>query len=142
MQHIDLGWIHSVEELMKDYTEKTDGSYIQTKESLVVWNYKDCDIEFGNAQAAELQGHIQNVFRNWPLEVVSGYGFLEVKPSKMKKVSILIVTQKQRRLLKEIFERMNAKKSQVDFVLYIGTDSTNEECFKFLRSPKIPYFKH
>ena len=49
IEDIDLGWIHSVEELMKDYTEKTDGSYIQTKESMVVWNYKDCDMEFGNA---------------------------------------------------------------------------------------------
>ena len=78
---------------MKDYTEKTDGSYIQVKESLVVWNYKDCDQEFGNAQAKELQVHIKNVFRHWPIDVASGHGFLEVKPNKMKKVSFINLDQ-------------------------------------------------
>lgn len=33
---------------MQSYTEKTDGAYIEEKESMIAWNYHDTDPEFGN----------------------------------------------------------------------------------------------
>jgi trehalose-6-phosphatase len=33
---------------MQSYTEKTDGAFIEEKESMIVWNYKGTDPEFGN----------------------------------------------------------------------------------------------
>lgn len=33
------------------YTESTDGSYIESKESALVWHYKDADPDFGSWQA-------------------------------------------------------------------------------------------
>ena len=41
-------WIESVKDIMQSYTEKTDGAFIEEKESMIVWNYKDTDPEFGN----------------------------------------------------------------------------------------------
>ena len=47
-------WIESVRDIMKSYTEKTDSTSIEEKESSIVWNYKDSDPELGKWQAKEL----------------------------------------------------------------------------------------
>jgi len=36
---------------MQVYTESTDGSYLDVKESALVWHYKDADPDFGRWQA-------------------------------------------------------------------------------------------
>ncbi len=41
-------WIESVKDIMQSYTEKTDGAFIEEKEAMIVWNYRDTDPEFGN----------------------------------------------------------------------------------------------
>ena len=47
---------------MKNYTAKTEGSYIEDRESMIIWNFKDSDPEFGNWQAKELTTHIEALF--------------------------------------------------------------------------------
>lgn len=47
-------WIESVRDIMKSFSEKTDGACIEEKESFIVWNYKDSDQELGKWQAKEL----------------------------------------------------------------------------------------
>jgi hypothetical protein len=37
--------------VMQVYTESTDGSYLDVKESALVWHYKDADPDFGRWQA-------------------------------------------------------------------------------------------
>ena len=54
MEVEDFEWIHQVRLLMIAYKEKTDGSYIEEKESSIIWNYKNTDLEFGQMQAKEL----------------------------------------------------------------------------------------
>lgn len=71
---------------MQSYTEKTDGAFIEEKESMIVWNYKDTDPEFGNWQAKELTSHLEHVFCNLPIEVVHGKKNLAVIPDQLKKV--------------------------------------------------------
>lgn len=79
-------WIESVKEIMQSYTEKTDVAFIEEKESMIVWNYKDSDPEFGNWQAKELTSHLEHVFCNLPIEIVQGKRCLEVVPNQLKKV--------------------------------------------------------
>jgi hypothetical protein len=43
------------------YTERTDGSYIEDKESAVVWHFEAADPEYGRMQAAELAKYLDNV---------------------------------------------------------------------------------
>lgn len=103
---------------MQSYTEKTDGAYIEEKESMIVWNYKDTDPEFGNWQAKELSSHLEHVFCNLPIEIAHGKKCLEVIPNQLKK----------QKLVKLLLESI-AKKFPIDFILYIGDDNGNEPVF-------------
>lgn len=68
------------EPVMKLYTEATDGSSIETKESALVWKYRDADSGFGFAQAKEMLDHLEGVLANEPVAVKSGQFIVEVKP--------------------------------------------------------------
>lgn len=65
---------------MKLYTEATDGSYIETKESALVWHHLDADPDFGSCQAMEMLDHLENVLANEPVVVKKGQHIVEVKP--------------------------------------------------------------
>lgn len=65
---------------MQLYTETTDGSTIETKESALVWNYQYADPDFGFCQAKELLDHLESVLANEPVSVKSGQHIVEVKP--------------------------------------------------------------
>lgn len=72
--------MHVAEPVMKLYTEATDGSSIEVKESALVWQYRDADLSFGSAQAKEMLDHLENVLANEPVSVKSGQFIVEVKP--------------------------------------------------------------
>lgn len=65
---------------MKLYTEATDGSSIETKESALVWHHQDADPGFGSSQAKEMLDHLESVLANEPVAVKSGQHIVEVKP--------------------------------------------------------------
>jgi hypothetical protein len=65
---------------MKLYTESTDGSSIETKESALVWHHRDADPGFGSSQAKELLDHLESVLANEPVAAKSGQYIVEVKP--------------------------------------------------------------
>lgn len=79
-QNIDFGWMQIAEPVMKLYTESTDGSSVETKESALVWHHQDADPGFGSAQAKELLDHLESVLANEPVSVKSGQFIIEVKP--------------------------------------------------------------
>ena len=76
----DFYWKQIAEPVMKLYTETTDGSTIETKESGLVWNYQYADPDFGSCQAKELLDHLESVLANEPVTVKSGQNIVEVKP--------------------------------------------------------------
>ncbi len=43
LKQTDFSWIENVRDMMRQYSEKTDGAFIEQKESMIVWNYKDTD---------------------------------------------------------------------------------------------------
>lgn len=65
---------------MQLYTEATDGSSIETRESALVWHYQYADRDFGSCQAKELLDHLESVLTNEPVLVKSGQHIVEVKP--------------------------------------------------------------
>lgn len=80
--------------VMKLYTEATDGSSIETKESALVWQYRDADPGFGFAQAKEMLDHLESVLANEPVAVKSGQFIVEVKPqarSSQSRFSIFVL---------------------------------------------------
>lgn len=76
----DFDWKQIAEPVMQLYTETTDGSTIETKESALVWNYLYADPDFGSCQAKELLDHLESVLANEPVSVKSGQHIVEVKP--------------------------------------------------------------
>lgn len=75
--------------------------------------------------AKELLGQIKHLIgQNAPVEIVQGNGFLEVKPVQLKKSTLLSI------FLKELAEQMY---SRVDFLLYIGADTSDEPVFEQLK---------
>ena len=65
---------------MKTYTETTDGSTIEDKETAIVWSYEDADPDFGSCQAKELHDHLESVLSNEPVSVKADVNHVEVKP--------------------------------------------------------------
>ncbi|KAK1412353.1 hypothetical protein QVD17_33536 [Tagetes erecta] len=118
----DFGWMQMAEPVMKLYTESTDGSSIETKESALVWQYRDADPGFGFAQAKEMLDHLESVLANEPVAVKSGQYIVEVKPQEASKG---LVAEK-------IFTSMAEKGKQADFVLCIGDDRSDEDMFEII----------
>jgi trehalose 6-phosphate synthase/phosphatase len=76
----DCSWKQIAEPVMKLYTETTDGSTIDDKETALVWCYEDADHDFGSCQAKELLSHLDSVLANEPVSVKAGLNSVEVKP--------------------------------------------------------------
>lgn len=79
-----------MEPVMKLYTETTDGSTIEEKETAIVWSYQDADPDFGTCQAKELLDHLESVLVNEPVSVKRGRHIVEVKPQVDLLVSYLV----------------------------------------------------
>ncbi|XP_028078806.1 alpha,alpha-trehalose-phosphate synthase [UDP-forming] 6 isoform X2 [Camellia sinensis] len=77
---VDCSWKQIAEPVMKLYTETTDGSTIEDRETALVWCYEDADPDFGSCQAKELLDHLESVLTNEPVTVKSGQNIVEVKP--------------------------------------------------------------
>lgn len=77
---MDFEWKKAVEPVMAHYTEATDGSFIETKESALVWHHQEADPHFGSCQEKELRDHLENVLANEPVVVKRGQHIVEVKP--------------------------------------------------------------
>ncbi|KAL4199554.1 hypothetical protein AMTRI_Chr03g145530 [Amborella trichopoda] len=115
----DFEWKTIAEPVMQLYTETTDGSTIETKESALVWHYQYADPDFGSCQAKELLDHLESVLTNEPVSVKSGQHIVEVKPQGVNKGLVadrLLLTMLQKGMLP-------------DFVLCIGDDRSDEDMF-------------
>lgn len=77
---VECSWKQIAEPVMKLYTETTDGSVIEDKDTAMVWSYEDSDPDFGSCQAKELLDHLESVLSNEPVTVKSGQNIVEVKP--------------------------------------------------------------
>ncbi|PHT34141.1 putative alpha,alpha-trehalose-phosphate synthase [UDP-forming] 9 [Capsicum baccatum] len=120
----DLEWKPIVEPVMKLYTEATDGSYIEPKESALVWHHHDADPDFGSCQAKELLDHLENVLANEPAVVKRGQHIVEVKPQGVTKG---LVAQK-------VLSIMVDNGKPPDFVMCIGDDRSDEDMFESILS--------
>eukprot|EP01138_Halocafeteria_seosinensis_P014969 gb/GECG01015281.1/.p1 GENE.gb/GECG01015281.1/~~gb/GECG01015281.1/.p1 ORF type:complete len:1335 (+),score=160.38 gb/GECG01015281.1/:1-4005(+) len=84
-EHFDYSWQGLAYTIMESYTARTNGTYISTKGSAMVWHFADADSEFGLMQAKELQDHLNSVLKNFPIEVVMGIMYVEVRPKGVNK---------------------------------------------------------
>ncbi|XP_043715914.1 alpha,alpha-trehalose-phosphate synthase [UDP-forming] 5-like [Telopea speciosissima] len=121
---VDFDWKHIAEPVMQQYTEATDGSGIETKESALVWHYQYADPDFGSCQAKELLHHLESVLANEPVSVKSGQHIVEVKPQGVSKGIVAA----------HLLATMQLKGMLPDFVLCIGDDRSDEDMFEVITS--------
>lgn len=116
----DFSWKDVAEPVMQLYTETTDGSYIEHKESALVWHHQEADLDFGSWQAKELLDHLESVLANEPVTVKSGQYIVEVKPQGVSKGVIA----------EKLLSSMVSQGVAPDFVLCCGDDRSDEDMFE------------
>ncbi|KAG0218852.1 threalose-6-phosphate phosphatase [Mortierella sp. GBA43] len=118
-ESLDMGWKNDVVEIFTYYTERTQGSFIEHKQSSLTWHYRLADPEFGAFQAKECQNHLENaVLSKLPVEILVGKKNLEVRPTIVNKG--------------EIVKRLLGQHPDVEFVMCAGDDKTDEDMFRAL----------
>ncbi|XP_051187465.1 alpha,alpha-trehalose-phosphate synthase [UDP-forming] 6 [Lolium perenne] len=118
----DSSWKQIVEPVMRTYTETTDGSTIEDKETAIVWCYEDADPDFGSCQAKELHDHLESVLSNEPVSVKADVNHVEVKPQGVNKGLVA----------KRLLSAMQERGALPDFVLCIGDDRSDEDMFEVI----------
>ncbi|XP_010531642.1 PREDICTED: alpha,alpha-trehalose-phosphate synthase [UDP-forming] 6-like [Tarenaya hassleriana] len=118
----DCSWKQIAEPVMQLYTETTDGSTIEDKETALVWSFEDADPDFGSCQAKELLDHLESVLANEPVTVKRGQTFVEVKPQGVNKGLIA----------GRLLSTMQGRGTLPDFVLCIGDDRSDEDMFEVI----------
>ena len=59
-----------IKEVIRHYSDFTEGSFLNAKESMLCWNYKEADPEFGYWQATELKAHLLKYFGYFEIEII------------------------------------------------------------------------
>ncbi|XP_042428161.1 probable alpha,alpha-trehalose-phosphate synthase [UDP-forming] 9 [Zingiber officinale] len=119
---INFKWKNTVELVMKSYTEATDGAYIESKESALVWNHQYADVEFGSCQAKELSNHLQSLLIDAPVLVHRGQNIVEVKPQGVAKGMAV----------EKILKQLSANGKLLDLIICIGDDRSDKNMFRSL----------
>ena len=81
-------WMESVQLVFDYFCERTPRSFVEARETSVVWNYKYADSEFGRLQARDLLQHLwTGPISNSPVDIVQGSKSVEVRPVGISKVT-------------------------------------------------------
>ncbi|XP_010438594.1 PREDICTED: probable alpha,alpha-trehalose-phosphate synthase [UDP-forming] 4 [Camelina sativa] len=113
-EHMNLEWIDGVKHVFKYFTERTPGSYFETSEASLVWNYEHADAEFGKAQARDMLQHLwAGPISNASVDVVRGDQSVEVHAVGVTKGSAM------ERILGDIVHNKSMT-TPIDYVLCIG----------------------
>lgn len=125
----DRTWRSLATTIMEVYTTRTHGSYIEETEMKVLWQYRDADLEFGYSQARELEDHLSNVLRSYPVDILHGGveegGYVEVRPKGVNKGVCSMKVIKN-------FQNV-AQGDKVEFALVLGDDHCDEPMLSVMR---------
>ncbi|KAJ8525337.1 hypothetical protein ON010_g15778 [Phytophthora cinnamomi] len=125
----DMSWKDLVLPTMLMFTDRTPGSYIEDKESSLTWHYGDADPHFGSWQAKDLQIILERQLIGTALEVYQGHMSVSVEHEGCTKTRVLEGILKHLSLPEQI-----SKKSDVDFVLCVCDDVTDDQMFQTLNA--------
>ncbi|KAH3659986.1 hypothetical protein OGAPHI_007191 [Ogataea philodendri] len=138
-ERYEMSWQDDAVELMKHYTERTPGSFVEKKKAAVVWHYRKADPELGMYQAAKCKAELLSRMASLDVEVMSGKANVEVRPSFVNKGEIV------RRLVlnSDPFDGKKRDFNDIpDFIMCLGDDTTDEDMFKVLNSVEQDWMDH
>lgn len=125
-------WIENCVSIITPYTKRYEGSFMDIKESSVVWYYTDCDQELGKSFASVMSSELEGLVKEYNLKIVNGKGFIEVIPLGINKgYFISYILKKQ------------IRKGRIpDFILCIGDDYSDEKMFDYLNRKEVEIKKY
>jgi len=118
----DLSWKDMALELMTQYVRRTQGSFLENKGSSLVFQYRDADPDLGQWQAQELHNYLSEMLFGYPVTVMSGKGYTEVKLRGVDKGSAV----------QKVLNKVTKNRGEVDFLLAVGDDRSDEDMFKVI----------
>jgi len=119
-ERLDLSadnWVDSVRDIMRSYVDRFAGSFIETKETALVWHYRMADADDIENQAIELATLLRRTSFPIPLTVIQGNKVIEVKAAQHSKGTVAA----------SLFDQ-----KPYDFIVSIGDDTTDEDMFRQL----------
>jgi len=129
---ITLDWQPVVLDIMRDVSDKTDGSWIDQKDSALVWHFENADPEYGNMQAYELERQIKRVLDQHLISIqrYDHSRILEVLPKSLGKG---LAAQ---RIFKHFFKPLGNDDLNEDdvFIFCCGNDRSDEEMFNIVQT--------
>jgi trehalose 6-phosphate synthase/phosphatase len=81
VENINLEWMESVQVVFDYFCERTPRSYVDTRETSLVWNCKYADIDFGRNQMRDMLQHLwTGPISNAQVEILRGAKSVEARP--------------------------------------------------------------
>lgn len=110
-------WKGQVRTVLEMYTDRTPGSFIEEKSYSLVWHYRKVEEGLGELRANEIINHLQLMVAGKGLQLMPGNKVLEIKNIEVNKGKAA---------------QTWLHDQQMDFVLALGDDHTDEDIFKAL----------
>ena len=121
----DWTWKQGVMPILNGFTERTEGSYIIQKESMISWVYKNCESDFGQFQANEMISHIKTLLFQNDLIIVENdieKNVVNIRPKNINKGFFIA----------EILKQENINGEFPELIIGIGDGDGGEDMFKYL----------
>jgi trehalose 6-phosphate synthase/phosphatase len=128
MLELDLSWMDSVSEMLRDAARETPGTFVEQKSAGVAWHYRMADLDYGVWRARELRSQLEQELANLPVEVLSGHQVIEVRAAGVNKGRYV------RQLLAQAKEGSWFAHRPPPFILCAGDDRTDQDMFRALPS--------
>ncbi len=85
----DPSWRDAVLPILQSYASSVQGSFVYEKELTLSWTYHHAASEFGDWQANELMGYLNEVLSNIPIDAIMCRRFIELRPYGVTTQSVL-----------------------------------------------------
>jgi len=118
---MNMDWLESVQLVFDYFCERTPRSFVETRETSLIWNYKYADPEFGKIQARDLLQHlVTGPISSAPVDVIQGSKSVEVRHVGVSKGAVM--DRLLRAAMIEIGNRQEVDRPPpvIDFVLCMG----------------------
>ncbi|OQR85109.1 alpha,alpha-trehalose-phosphate synthase UDP-forming [Achlya hypogyna] len=126
-------WREKAQSIMQIYVDRTNGSALEMRRSSILFRYAKSDPEYGLLQALDLREQLELQLANWPLNIIQGKDYIEVRPDGLGKGKI--VAQILNKLQKD-------SETPLDFVMAMGDDVADELMFdavdSFAKTTHVP----
>lgn len=115
-------WKETVKNILKLYTIRTPGSFIEDKGQAITWHYRSSPSNFAEFLANKLFIELEESLTSQPVQIMKGKKVIEVKSIHANKGAFV------RRWIQHLPEQ-----EKPDVIIALGDDTTDEDMFKTLQ---------